>query len=178
MKLPKDTRAAIYKANGKPVEIEIPAGESCRRWQTYAIEGNRRRRRRHLDPDALFTRPMFFVEYHERRDGILYATVWLVDPSVYLARQQGRGHPEQYTESIPDAIDEAERVPPEFQERLSIRGRQYSLVPSRRSAEERKLRRAEKDVEIAKVLGQPTALAEGRRDRARRRLEGDGQAAA
>lgn len=169
MKLPKDARAAIYEAKGKPVEIEIPAGEQCRKWQTYAIEGNRRRRR-HLDADRLFARPMFFVEKIERRDGVLYATVRLVDPSVYLARQQGRDHPEQYTESIPDAIDEAERVPPEYQELLSIRGNQETAVLGARGRAEGQLGEAERDIAEAIEQGEPTALAEGRRDRAERRL--------
>lgn len=170
MKLPKDTRAAIYQAKGKPVEIEIPPGESCRQWQTYAIEGNRRRRR-HLDPDALFARPMFFVESHERRGGALFAIVRLVDPSVYLARQQGRAHPRQYTESIPDAIDEAERVPPEYQEGLSRTADHTRL-------KEASERRATQDVDAAEVAlaearasGQSTKLAEGRLERAKRRRD-------
>ncbi len=170
MKLPKDTRIAIYEAKGKPVEIEIPEGERCRKWQTYAIEGNRPRRRRHLDPDRLFARPMLFVESIERRSGVLYATVRVVDPSVYLARQQGRAHPQQYTESIPDAIDEAERVPPEYQERLSLRGRQETTVLGARARAEREVADAERDIAGAADQGESAALAEGRLDRAKGRL--------
>lgn len=170
MKLPKDTRLAIYEAKGKPVEIEIPEGERCRKWQTYAIEGNRPRRRRHLDPDRLFARPMLFVESIERRGGVLYATVRVVDPSVYLARQQGRAHPQQYTESIPDAIDEAERVPPEYQERLSLRGGQETAVMGARGRAEARVADAERDIAFAVEQGEPTALAEARRDRAERGL--------
>lgn len=172
MKLPKGTRAALYEANGKAVEIEIPAGERCRKWQTYAIEGNRRaRRRRHLDPDRLFARPMFFVEKIERRDGVLYATARMVDPSVYLARQQGRAHPRQYTESIPDAIDEAERVPPEYQEGLSRTADHARVKSIGERCAERDLEQAKADLEEAKASGDPTELAEGRVGRAKRRLE-------
>ena len=170
MKLPRETRAAIYEAKGKPVEIEVPPDEQCRQWQTYAMEGNRPRRRRHLDADALFAKPMIFVEKHERRGKILYAWVRLVDPSVYLARQQGRAHPQQYTGSIPDAIDDAERVPPEYQEKLSLRGRQETTVLGARGRAEGQLGEAERDIAEAVEQGDSTALAEGRRDRAERRL--------
>jgi hypothetical protein len=173
VKLPKSTRAAIYEARGKPVEIEIPPGEKCRQWQTYAIEGNRRRRRRrrHLDADRLFAVPMLFVESMERRDGVLYATVRLVDPTVYMARQAGRAHPEQYTSSIPDSIDDAARVPPDVQERFSKVGRVVTAMQGARNREERKRDAAEREIAEAKREGRPTELAEGRRDRAQRRLD-------
>lgn len=172
MKLPKDTRAAIYGAGGKPVEIEIPKGEQCRKWQTYVIEGNRRRRpRAHLDADRLFARPMIFVESIERRSGTLFATVRMVDPSAYLARQQGRAHPRQYTESIQDSIDDAERVGPEYQEGLSRSADHVRVKTIGERRAERDLADAKADLEQAKASGEPTALAEGRVGRAKRRLE-------
>lgn len=170
MKLPKNTRAAVYKANGKPVEIEVPAGEPCRRWQTYAMEGNSRHRRHHLDPDALFTRPMIFVESHERREGKLFARVRLVDPSVYLARQQGRDHPAQYTGSIHDAIDEADRVPPEYQEGLSRTADHVRVQAIGKRRAEQDVADAEVALADAQANAEPTELAEGRVQRAKRRL--------
>lgn len=168
MKLPRETRAAIYEAKGRPVEIEIPPGEPCRRWQTYALET--RRRRRHLDADALFAKPMIFVEDHERRDGTLFARVRLVDPAVYLARQQGRAHPQQYTGSLHDSIDEATRVPPEYQEGLSRTADHIRLKDLAERQAEQEVAEVETEIAEAKAKGEPLKLAEGRLARAKRRL--------
>lgn len=170
MKLPRDTRAAIYEANGKSVEIEIPVTEQCRKWQTYTIEGNRRRALHSLDADRLFARPTFFVEEIERRHGVLFATVKLVDPSVYLARQQGRAHPRQYSESIADSIDNAERVPPEYQEGLSRTADHVRVKGLAEHRAEQDVAAAEADLVAAQDSGGPTKLVEGRLERAIRRL--------
>jgi hypothetical protein len=170
LKLPRDTRAAIYEANGKSIEIEIPAGETCRKWQTYAIEGNRRRSLHSLDADRLFARPTLFVEEVESRGGVLFATVKLVDPSVYLARQQGRAHPRQYSESIADSIDTADRVPAEYQEGLSRTADHVRVKALAEHRAEQDVAAAEADLAVAQDSGEPTNLIEGRVERARRRL--------
>lgn len=169
MKLPREARISIYEAKGRAVEVEIPPGETVRRWQTYALET--RRRRRHLDADAPFAVPMIFVEDHERRDGKLFARVRLVDYISYPARQQGRKHPQQYTGSLQDAIDDCSRVPAEYQEQLSRTARAITDMLGRTHREKGKMARAERDIEIAKANGEPTLKAEERRDRAKSRLE-------
>ena len=169
MKLPRETRIAIYEAKGTTVEIEIPAGQTVRRWQTYALET--RRRRRHLDADAPFAVPLIFVEKHERRDGKLFAHVHQVEPVAYLARQQGRQHPQQYTGSLQDSIDDASRVPPDYQEALSRTGRAITDLFGRTHREEKKIGRAERDIATARANGEATTKAEELRERAKRRLE-------
>ncbi len=111
MKLPKNTREAIYAAKGS-IEIEIPRGEECRKWQSYAVEGEEGR---------LAT---IFVETLERRRERKFATVHLTEQPRLLAKQQGQKHPEQYTTSHLAAVadDPGEAVDEEFQRQRTAEG--------------------------------------------------------
>lgn len=114
MKLPKLTRAQIYAAKGKPIEIALPDSEEVRRGQAYALEGEKGGKRQ----------ATIFIDEIERRGEARYATVWLTDEPRLLARQQGLKHPDQYTTSELAALpnDPGEAVDEDAQRRLTTEG--------------------------------------------------------
>ena len=164
MRFPKTTRTRISHAKGRPVEILWPqdAPVEPQRGHSYSVQSSLSRR----GPYAITVRRVF-----KRGDERLRAEVQIADPQRPL-RLKARVAPEPTDEKPFRPEYEPEQVPIGYQRMLDMEGQaktircqeaQHSTEGTDRACagERRKVRRA----------GEDTPLAQGRRERAGRRLE-------
>lgn len=177
MKLPKDTRAAIYEANGRPVQIPWPAeADPPKRGHVYTIQS----RARSAGVSTILV--LDFREFAEDEDGegLLVTVQQSSDPGrsrVSKSKQRHVGGVGTLTTHAPDGrstsdFTESEpgRIDGYSEDQLANQayGRSAVLRAERRCMEE--IREREGEIADAEATGAPTALAEGGLERAKRRL--------
>jgi hypothetical protein len=177
LKLPRDTRAAIYEANGRPVQIPWPPrAEPPKRGHVYTIQS----RARSAGVSTILV--LDFRKFAEEEDGegLLVTVQQSTDPGrsrVSKSTQRHVGGVGTLTTHAPDGrtmsdFTEGEpgRIDRYAEEQLANQayGRSAVLRAERRCMEE--IRDRESEIERARAAGSPTALAEGGLERAKRRL--------
>lgn len=179
MLLPKESRALIHEANGRPVQIPWPEDiEPPKRGHVYTIQ-SRARTAGHAsilvidwrefgpeeDGDGLLVRVQQqsdpartrISKSRRRHDAGTLATILTIDPKAKRSSD--------LTETEPERIDA------EAEELLALQANARTAILKADHRCHAKVGRHEREIAEAKATGQPTALAEGRLDRARVRLK-------
>jgi hypothetical protein len=177
LKLPRDTRAAIYQANGRPVQIPWPTeAEPPKRGHVYTIQS----RARSAGVSTILVLDFREFAEDEDGDGLLVTVQQSTDPGrsrVSKSTQRHVGGVGTLTTHAPDGrttsdFTEGEpgRIDGYAEDQLANQayGRSAVLRAERRCMEE--IRDREGEIADARAAGTPTALAEGGLERAKRRL--------
>lgn len=177
MVLSKESRTAIYEANGLPVQIPWPLDiDPPKRGHVYTIQSRAR------TAGASTILVLDWREFGDEEDGegLLVRVQQQADPArsrVSKARRRHvggvgtlvthdpRGADSTYTET------EAERIHPLDEDYMALQANHRTAVLTAEHRCQAKVAKHEREVREAKAAGVAPALAEGRLERARSRLD-------
>jgi hypothetical protein len=165
MIFPKETRKLIHKARHKSVTIDWPSSEPPSKGSKYTVQS------RTQEPGA---KKVLVLGAREVAESTWEATVRIdSDPVLSLhMKAKRKGGPTGFEDSIDSPTElEPEPIASRHYRRIREEGRQKTALLGATNRQRQKVIAAEQDIRDAFMAGKPTALAEGRRDRALRRLD-------
>lgn len=179
MLLPKESRRLIHEASGRRVQIPWPEdADPPKRGHVYTIQS----RARTAGAASILVLEWRDFGPDEDGDGLLVTVQQQRDP---MRTRVSKSRKRQVAGSINTLVThdpkaesgadftetEPERIDAESEERMALQANGRNAVLKATHSCQAKLAKHEQEIAEAKAAGQPTALAEGRRDRSRKRLK-------